>query len=87
MSKKKTRQRKAISPDETKADRFVRVVTPRIGKAVKAIRTIGYCASNTYEYTPVQVRQMTDVLIKAVRDVQLKYETKAGVEDEFAFGE
>ncbi len=86
MGKRTSRSRPAISSEETKVERFTRVVTPRVGKAVKAIRTIGFCASGTYEYTPEQVLEITNALSKQIHNLKLKFESKSGMEEEFTFG-
>lgn len=85
MAKRSARRSQTISKEESKSDRFVRVVTPRVGKAVKAIKVIGYCAGSTYEYTPVQVKQITDVLLTAVSALEGRFEKTAEAKPEFAF--
>ena len=39
---------------ETKAERFIRVAEPRVGRACKAISLIGNFATGDYEYTEQQ---------------------------------
>lgn len=85
MAKTKVRAKKKIPTDESKADRFVRVVTPRVAKAVKAIRTIGFCAGSTYEYTPNQVNQILKALDTAFQTLRKQYTEKTGGETEFGF--
>lgn len=85
MAKKKSRRRADIPVDEGKADRFIRVVTPRVVKAVKAIEVIGFCAGSTYEYTPSQIKQITDVLQASVDSLKAKFAGKAGGEASFSF--
>lgn len=85
MPSKKTRRKANIPKDESKADRFVRVVTPRIVKAVKSISVVGYCAGSTYEYTPKQIQQIVDVLLDAVEGVNKKFTVKTVAEREFEF--
>lgn len=87
MAKKKARRRQEISKDETKADRFVRVVTPRIMKAVKAIKQIGNCAGASYESTPEQIRQIDDALTTAIDLVRGKFVQGTEPADIFEFGE
>ena len=87
MAKKSTRAAKSIKKDETKAERFIRVATPRISKAVKAISLIGHCAGSNYEYTPAQVKQIDAALSKVVVDVLNKFADKADKQSAFAFGE
>lgn len=73
------KKRKTTKPpeNETDAEKFVRVVTPRINKAVKAIDLIGNCAGTGYVHTPKQVGNIVNILSKAVERVTAAY-TKTG---------
>ncbi|GAH43348.1 unnamed protein product [marine sediment metagenome] len=85
MAKKKVSSRPKIPDNETKSERFIRVVAPRVSKAVKAIDVIGFCAGSTYEYTPDQSVQIGNALIKAVNDLRVKFDRKANKQDSFNF--
>lgn len=85
MAKKRDRRRQEIPKDESKADRFIRVVTPRVGKAIKAIRQIGFCAGGTYEYKPEQAEQIVSALRKELQDLDTKFTTKADTQAAFEF--
>ena len=85
MAKRKARQRAEIPASETKEQRFTRVVTPRVGKALKAIRLIGFCTGSVYEWTPEQVKQITDSLLLAVQSVESKFEAKEDKQQGFTF--
>jgi len=85
MAKRKVRQKKDIPPDETKASRFVRVVKPRVNRAIRAISVIGYCSGSTYEYTPEQVQDITEALAKEVVTLESKFAQKKSKQDEFKF--
>lgn len=87
MAKKNVRTRQSIPKDESKSDRFIRVVTPRINKAIKAIKVIGYCASSTYKYTPQQVAKIVSVLLDAINAIDDKFSEKSSNVGEFAFKE
>lgn len=52
------------NPNETKAERFVRLAEPRVSRACKAISLIGHLAASSYEYTDQQV----DAMFKAMQD-------------------
>lgn len=52
------------NPNETKAERFVRLAEPRVSRACKAISMIGHLAASSYEYTEEQV----DAMFKAMED-------------------
>lgn len=87
MAKKKARVKQNIPNDESKKDRFVRVVKPRINKAIKHINMVGFCASSAYEYTPEQVEQIGDTLFNAVSSTIAKFTTKPKDESVFDFNE
>ena len=87
MSKRKVRSRQEIPKDESKSDRFIRVVTPRINKAVKGIKLLSFCSGTTYEYTPEQVEQITKTLYAAINGVVDSFAAKASKQDEFTFKE
>lgn len=73
------KKRKSNPPpaNETDAERFIRVVTPRINKAVKAIALVGSCAGTGYAYTPKQTGAIVTTLSNGVERVSAAY-TKTG---------
>lgn len=85
MAKKKTRRKQVIPENETAAARFIRVVTPRVNKAVKAIEVIGFCAGAEYEYDKVQVKQIHDTLVDAMGRIGERFLGKAEGSGGFAF--
>lgn len=85
MAKKKARRTQNIPENESNAARFVRVVSPRVAKAVKAINQIGLCAGKMYEYTPEQVKQITGALAGAILDVEGKFKKTPQAEAGFTF--
>ena len=85
MAGKKTRRTAEIPANETDAGRFIRVVTPRVAKAIKAIEVIGFCAAATYEYTPAQIKQIVDVLSKSIVGLSEKFAGKKGGVSTFSF--
>lgn len=87
MAKKGSRRTAAIPENETAAGRFIRVVTPRVNKAVKSIDVIGFCAAGSYEYTPQQVKQIIEVLQKEVLGLAEKFAGKKGQVSSFQFKE
>lgn len=83
---KKGRGSGSVSPkDETKSERFVRVVTPRVSKAVKAITVIGYCAGATYEHTDEQIKQILDSLSEAISMLANQFRSGKKSEGGFTF--
>lgn len=85
MAKVGKKSSSRIPKDESKSDRFVRVVTPRVAKAVKAIRVVGYCAGAGYEYTPKQISQINAALATALQALAERFVSKTAVESEFNF--
>ena len=85
MSKKRAKVSLDIPKDESKQARFVRIVLPRIVKAVKAIGVVGYCTGSAYEYTSTQTDQIVSTLHEAVRNLEDKFEGKAGADGAFSF--
>lgn len=85
MARGKVRKRVSIPTDESKSERFVRVVTPRVKKALKSIKTIGFCASNNYEFTSSQVGQISDALAAAHKAMVDCFEKRDVVAEEFEF--
>lgn len=84
MAKKKGQ----TATGESKTARFVRVVTPRIKKAIKAIRVVGYCSSSAYEYEAKQIEAITATLTGEVALLKKRFEQKKKQEDvEFTFPE
>jgi len=81
------KKRKTNPPpkDETKEQKFIRVVTPRVAKAVKCIKLIGNCAGIGYDYTTAQVDQINEVLDAAVTHVGNKFIKAEADSSEFSF--
>ena len=87
MAKQRKRRKQNIPLEESKKERFIRVVTPRVGKAVKAIRQIAYCAGNSYEHTDKQLAQIIDILDTARDALKDAYSPQAASESGFSFTE
>ena len=83
MAKKRARRKVDIPDNETDAAKFIRVVQPRVGKAVKAIGLVGYCTGSGYEYTPAQAKQIIAVLTKAIVNIEKQFAGSAGRDDSF----
>jgi len=74
-----------IPKDETNAARFLRVVTPRVNKAIKAIKVVGYCAASNYEYTDKQVFEIIDALTNATTALDDRFAKKQDKQAGFGF--
>ena len=68
---------------ETKAERFVRLAEPRVGRACKAISLIGNFATGDYEYTEQQVDAMFNAMQEALNTARAKY--RKGKDSTFRF--
>jgi hypothetical protein len=64
---------------------FVRVVTPRVTKAVKAIGLIANCAGSNYVYTEAQAGQVITALNEAVDAVAQAFVKKTVLQKGFSF--
>lgn len=79
MSKKD----KSKKPVEDKHEKFVRVVTPRVNKALKAIKLIGNQSGSVYAYDEEDVSAITTVLRGAVEAIERRFMGGSGDEIEF----
>lgn len=70
------KRKKSVPKDETKRDKFKRVVEPRVRKALKAIRLIGNCSGLAYEYSTNDVISILSSLETELDAVKTKYESK-----------
>lgn len=85
MAKRKARKKADIPKDETKEARFIRVVSPRVKKAVKAIGQIGQCAGVAYKNTDAQAEQIIDALRLALNNLETKFTAKVSEDKGFEF--
>lgn len=67
MAVKMKKPRTAPPKDETKAQKFSRLATKRVGDALKKINAIGNLAGASYEKTPEQVERIKELLTGAVK--------------------
>lgn len=71
-----TTKRKVRTPapvGETKAQRFIRLGSIRMSKALSSVRVIGNLASSNYDYTPDQVAKMQTAINNAVKETFAKF--------------
>jgi len=82
-----TKKKRGVSPpkDETKEQRFIRVASSRVQKAVKAISNIGHCASSNYVFTDEQVTEINNALTGAVERALDKFITEEVAPSGFRF--
>lgn len=62
-----------MKKNETKNERFIRVVTPRVNKAIKEIHRVALCAGYAYENTDEQAAAIVGALEKALDDLKVAY--------------
>ncbi len=65
-----------IVPGETKEQRFKRLADKRVNATLLKIRLIGNLASSNYEFTPEQVKKISDVLHGAINDVDKLFQKR-----------
>lgn len=77
------KRKQNVPKDESKRDKFKRVVEPRVRKAIKTIGLIGNCAGGGYEYTPDDIAHILAALMKAHNQLEKTYQTKGAQQSEF----
>lgn len=71
MAKGSTNRKKTtVDPNETKAQKFVRIGQVRVGKAIKAIQNVAALGGRSYESTPAQHAKIS-TLIRGAHDDML----------------
>lgn len=79
MSKKNSKKKPAV---DKHAD-FVRVVTPRVRKALKAIGLIGNQSGAAYAPTDDEVAHIFAVLYKKLEETEKRYSSKGHTAEDF----
>lgn len=78
MAKASTKKASTAAPaDETKAQKFSRLASARVSKAVKAIEQIGNLSGSGYERTDAQVQAIKGHLVGAVNGTMNKFDKSA----------
>ncbi|MCJ7828821.1 MAG: hypothetical protein MUP81_03655 [Dehalococcoidia bacterium] len=73
MKTKETPKATKAEIDAKKKAAFVRVVKPRVNKALKAITLIGNCAGSGYIFTQPQKDDIFKALHSAITDLEGKF--------------
>ncbi len=68
-------QEGAVS-EESKSDKFTRLATKRVEKAVKSIDLLGNLSTSQYEYTQEQIDQIISDLAQHLNEVKAKYQKR-----------
>jgi len=69
---KQTNKQTTVKTEESKAEKFYRLASKRLAKALKDISLIGHLATSQYEHTPAQTEYIVDALTRAVENVSDK---------------
>lgn len=77
------KRKKTVPKDETKREKFKRVVEPRVRKALKSICLIGNCSGSAYEYTAQDVSIIIASLTQELEQLDLRYKTKGVADSDF----
>lgn len=71
--------------NESKHDKFVRIVEARTNKAAEMIRLIGNCASkSSYDYSDKEVKKIFDYLEKEIKNARNKFSGADSEEGKFS---
>ena len=70
---RRTRRKSKIPENESKHAKFKRVCTPRLRKALKAIKQVGNCSTKQYAYTNDQILILMNALSTAVAKVEKQF--------------
>jgi len=81
------KKKKSNKPPADKHADFIRVVTPRVNKALTAIGLIGNQAGAAYAPTEDEVADMFAVLRKKITDTEKCYQKGQSADADFAFGQ
>lgn len=74
----KKKGRKPVPKDETKNQKFIRVVTPRVRTIIKTCRSIQKALrSNVYEITLEQMQHVNEAINKEVALLQIAYDSRS----------
>lgn len=85
MAKGKGKRKSSVPKDETKEERFIRVATPRVNKAIKFIKMLGFCSGSSYSYMPEQVNKMCKAIQSALDATYKKLSEEKPTTGEFTF--
>ena len=76
MEKSEMEEKETSVDGESKADRFKRLATKRVARAVKCNDLIGNLSSSQYEYTPDQVEKIIHTMSDHLNAVRARFEKR-----------
>ena len=65
-----------IPENETKAEKFVRIATPRVNSVIDKLDILSNCAGSSYEYSEKQIESMFDAIRNAVDNCYSQFQPK-----------
>lgn len=68
--------KKKAPKDETKREKFKRIIELRVRKTLKSIRLVGNCSGSAYEYTPADVSIIIASIRKEIEQLEATYQSK-----------
>lgn len=71
-----------IPENETKAEKFLRIATPRVNSVIDKLDILANCAGSAYEYNEEQIEAMFDAIRNAVDDCYSQFQPKQKSEKE-----
>lgn len=71
-----------IPQNETKAEKFVRIATPRVNSVIDKLDILANCAGVAYEYNEEQIDSMFGAIRNAVDACYLQFQPKQKSEKE-----
>ena len=74
-----------VDPNETKAEKFVRLASKRVTKTLNNIRQIGQLSGAGYECTPEQVAKMFGALNAAAETAYNRFNAKGASKSDDGF--
>ena len=71
-----------IPENETKAEKFIRIATPRVNSVIDKLDILSNCAGSAYEYNEEQIESMFDAIRNAVDACYAQFQPKQKAEKE-----
>lgn len=77
------KRKKTVPKDETKREKFKRIVEPRVRKVIKGIRLIGNCSGTAYEYTTTDIVNIQTAIQVELDSLDTRFKGKGTTEITF----
>lgn len=77
-----------MSINETKKDRFIRIVERRVNRILDNLESLGKCSNKkNYDYREEDVKKMFAEIEKKTREIRLLYRSSNEQKRKFRFGD